>query len=77
MPASGDRVCFSFWYAGFGAGESTQLRVLVNEAKDGGGAADGGNNGGGEGGRQVWKLTAAHLNTARPEWKPAQVALDG
>jgi len=69
MPATGDRVCFSFWYAGFGAGETTQLRVLVGEAKEADNVeADG---------KQVWKLTAANLNTARPEWKVAQVALDG
>jgi hypothetical protein len=26
---------------------------------------------------KVWKLTAANLDTVRPEWRPAQVALDG
>lgn len=68
LPGSEDRVCFSFWYAGFGAGESTQLRVLVAPAGDSVPSADDG--------RQVWKLSAAHLNTARPEWRPAQVSVD-
>ncbi|XP_021968384.1 MAM and LDL-receptor class A domain-containing protein 1 isoform X2 [Folsomia candida] len=77
MPSTGDRVCFSFWYAAFGNGETTQLRVLVGEGSSSNQKEPSAGDSAAEGGRQVWKLTAAHLNTARPEWKPAQVALDG
>ncbi|CAL8109886.1 unnamed protein product [Orchesella dallaii] len=72
VPATGDRMCFSFWYAGFGAGESTVLRVLTAEPKspDSDSSDD-------DEGTQVWKLTAANLNTQSPIWRPAQVSMDG
>jgi hypothetical protein len=76
IPASGDRVCFSFWYAAFGAGESTLLRVLTTEGESSGDAETSSSSADDSAGTQVWKLSAVDLDTVRPEWRPAQVSLD-
>merc|ERR1712080_327385 len=61
----------SFWFAAFGAGESTSLRIYRQGTEEHG-----------QGGREdseqpsLWELSAAELNTDRPEWQPGQVFVD-
>jgi len=74
IPANNDgRMCFSFWFAAFGAGDTTSLRIyqtavtdkeLENEDDDDRDKAS------------IWLLSASELDTARPEWSAGQVTVD-
>ncbi|KAJ1525640.1 hypothetical protein ONE63_008858 [Megalurothrips usitatus] len=60
---AGDPVCLSFWFAAFGQGDSTVLRVVrVDQDR-----------------RlpeiTVWRLDARGLDTARPQWMSAQATV--
>jgi len=65
------KLCFSFWFAAFGAGDSTSLRIYqkpVNAANDDDEEDDNK--------PTIWFLNAETLDTARPEWKPGQVTIE-
>ncbi|XP_054280218.1 MAM and LDL-receptor class A domain-containing protein 1-like [Macrosteles quadrilineatus] len=64
---SGDdtQLCFSFWYAAFGAGDSAVLQVIRQDNSSGEALLD-----------KVWSLEAKNMDTTRPTWMPAQVTLD-
>ena len=79
------KMCFSFWFAAFGAGESTSLKIYKYE-----GEADdrmdkdhhdftrqdiseGKDDDEDKAIPSLWELSAAELDTARPEWQPGQV----
>ncbi|XP_023328229.1 MAM and LDL-receptor class A domain-containing protein 1 [Eurytemora carolleeae] len=64
-----DQLCFSFWFAAFGAGESTLLKIY---SKDDGEDSETE----GESDVPIWELNAAKLDTARPDWEPAQVSVN-
>ncbi|XP_071534110.1 MAM and LDL-receptor class A domain-containing protein 1-like [Panulirus ornatus] len=64
-------ICFTFWYAYFGASESTKLK-LIREAYDK--TADEDQKAGNP--VELWVLEAANSGTQRPEWHYAQVAVD-
>ncbi|KAK3917197.1 MAM and LDL-receptor class A domain-containing protein 1 [Frankliniella fusca] len=60
---AGEPVCLSFWFAAFGQGDSTVLRVLrVDEDSKLPEII-------------VWQLNARGLDTARPQWMSAQTTL--
>ncbi|XP_069937459.1 MAM and LDL-receptor class A domain-containing protein 1-like, partial [Cherax quadricarinatus] len=64
-------ICFTFWYAYFGASESTKLKVtreLYN--KD---ATEGNSTGSPV---ELWVLEATTIGTQRPEWQYGQVEVD-
>ncbi|CAG7819888.1 unnamed protein product [Allacma fusca] len=75
VTSSAEKVCFSFWYSAFGAGDSTQLRVLVQEVRTSSDPDSSGDES--EATQQIWRLTAVDLDTVRPEWRAAQVAFNG
>ncbi|PNF30522.1 hypothetical protein B7P43_G09951 [Cryptotermes secundus] len=62
-------LCFTFWFAVFGAGESAQLRVVRQDNS----SSDNGENPPLE---KVWAFDAKLMDTTRPIWFPAQVAVD-
>ncbi|XP_047739184.1 MAM and LDL-receptor class A domain-containing protein 2 isoform X2 [Hyalella azteca] len=61
----GQTVCFSFWYAAFGSGSTTSLKVLqvLPDSTDS------------ITGETLWKLEVLAGLQARPEWKFAQVPI--
>jgi len=73
-----DSMCFSFWFAAFGAGETTSLRIYrrdasvndreIDEQAD---PYDDETNS-----ATIWVMSATNLNTARPEWMSAQVTVN-
>jgi len=67
-----NRLCFSFWFAAFGAGESTRLRIYkkaVSKNDDDDFEVK-------ENENPIWELNAASLDIARPDWAPAQVSMN-
>jgi len=74
-----DELCFSFWFAAFGAGESTSLRILREDRadkKDSDNNEDDDDDDEDDSRKQTkWMLTAESLNTARPEWTAGQVQI--
>ncbi|XP_066995371.2 MAM and LDL-receptor class A domain-containing protein 2 [Anabrus simplex] len=62
-----DILCFSFWFAAFGAGDTTHLRIVSYPPH---GDLDDLT------GETLWKLAAQGMDTAYPKWSPAQVTLD-
>lgn len=76
IPASNSgKMCFSFWFAAFGAGETTSLRIYKydGDAVDFDGKEDDAD---ASKKLTLWELSAAELDTARPEWQPGQVSVD-
>jgi len=74
IPASKDgKMCFSFWFAAFGAGDSTSLRIYKQtvSAKEFEDEKDDENDK-----PSLWYLSASELDTARPEWSAGQVAVN-
>jgi len=67
-----DNLCFSFSYAAFGAGESTLLKIFRKEVSKGSDEIEAL----GDNDFPIWELNAADLETARPDWEPAQVSID-
>ncbi|XP_040565755.1 MAM and LDL-receptor class A domain-containing protein 1 isoform X2 [Lepeophtheirus salmonis] len=69
-----DEVCFSFWYAAFGAGDTTSLKVLqkITKSDDNEKKNDEESN---DESDPIWSISAADLNTARPEWMAGQVSI--
>ncbi|KAK7601263.1 hypothetical protein V9T40_008704 [Parthenolecanium corni] len=66
IPVNEDpQLCFSFWYAAFGAGESALMQI----SKQDNASADGG-------GEKIWSLEARNMDTTRPVWLPAQVTVE-
>ncbi|XP_052120407.1 MAM and LDL-receptor class A domain-containing protein 1-like [Frankliniella occidentalis] len=60
---AGEPVCLSFWFAAFGQGDSTMLRVLrVDQDRK---LPE----------MTVWQLNARGLDTARPTWMSAQATV--
>ncbi|XP_069694256.1 MAM and LDL-receptor class A domain-containing protein 1-like [Periplaneta americana] len=66
-------LCFTFWFAVFGAGESAELRVV---RQDNSSSENGNGNGEPLPPEKVWVLDAKIMDTTRPVWFPAQVAVD-
>ncbi|XP_039298033.1 MAM and LDL-receptor class A domain-containing protein 1-like [Nilaparvata lugens] len=62
---NGGQLCFSFWYAAFGAGESALMQIIRHDNSSGEPQPD-----------KVWSLEAKNMDTTRPTWLPAQVTLD-
>ena len=83
------KMCFSFWFAAFGAGETTSLKIYKYEGE----AVDRMDKDHHDFHRQdisegkdededkaipsLWELSAAALDTARPEWQSGQVREGG
>ncbi|KAK4015400.1 hypothetical protein OUZ56_030380 [Daphnia magna] len=57
------RLCLTFWFAAFGAGDTTQLRVLMMDSV-----------GGSE--KEIWMLRVVQLESTRPDWNFGQVELE-
>lgn len=69
-----DNMCFSFWFAAFGAGDTTSLRVYrqeysASQDEDLDKATEENDL------PTIWLMSADTLNTARPEWMPGQVTV--
>ncbi|XP_046682188.1 MAM and LDL-receptor class A domain-containing protein 1-like [Homalodisca vitripennis] len=64
---SGDdtQLCFSFWYAAFGAGDSAVMQIIRQDNSSGEALLD-----------KIWSLEAKNMDTTRPMWMPAQVTVD-
>ncbi|KDR22154.1 Apical endosomal glycoprotein [Zootermopsis nevadensis] len=61
-----DDLCFTFWYAAFGAGDTTRLHVFKADP-------------GSSAGQMVtllWKMTADGYDSSHPTWTPAQFTVD-
>ncbi|KAI5707041.1 hypothetical protein M8J75_013844 [Diaphorina citri] len=56
-------LCFSFWYAAFGAGESAILQIIRQDNSS-------------DTSEKIWSLEARNMDTTRPAWMPAQVGVD-
>ena len=65
-----DHLCFSFWFAAFGAGDTTSLRIYRQDVK-GGEPNDNDDNS-----PTIWNMSATTLNTARPDWFSGQVTVN-
>ncbi|XP_072154876.1 MAM and LDL-receptor class A domain-containing protein 1 isoform X1 [Bemisia tabaci] len=66
IPAAEDsQLCFSFWYAAFGAGESAVMQVIKQD-----------NSSNDAPGEKVWSLEAKNMDTTRPTWTPAQATIE-
>ncbi|XP_060847650.1 MAM and LDL-receptor class A domain-containing protein 1-like isoform X1 [Rhopalosiphum padi] len=59
------QLCFSFWYAAFGAGESALLQIMRQDNSSGETPAE-----------KIWSLEAKNMDTTRPAWMPAQVTVE-
>ena len=66
-----DHLCFSFWFAAFGAGDTTSLRIYRQDVK---GGED--NNDNDDNSPTIWNMSATTLNTARPDWFSGQVTVN-
>nr|CAD7458310.1 unnamed protein product [Timema tahoe] len=68
VTASSDeqQLCFNFWFAAFGAGDSVELRVM---RQDNSSNVD-------DPIEKLWVLDAKDMDTTRPKWTPAQVTVD-
>ncbi|GLG93676.1 Uncharacterized protein GBIM_01019 [Gryllus bimaculatus] len=62
------QLCFTFWFAAFGAGDSAELRVLRQDNSSSGA--------GEEVPEKLWVLEAQTVDTARASWSPAQVTVE-
>ncbi|XP_063609951.1 MAM and LDL-receptor class A domain-containing protein 1-like [Penaeus indicus] len=69
--ADGTPICLTFWYAYFGASESTKLKIS-RETYDKN-AEEGEEEGNAE---EIWSLEAANIGTQRPEWQFGQVQVN-
>jgi len=77
ISASDDKLCFSFWYAAFGAGDSTSLKIYKVELDSKDDMDEDDDRETDKDDRPaLWELSAAELETARPEWGPGQVAVE-
>nr|CAH0101640.1 unnamed protein product [Daphnia galeata] len=57
------RLCLTFWFAAFGAGDTTQLRVLMMDSVT-------------NTEKEIWMLRVVQLETIRPDWNFGQVELE-
>lgn len=83
--ATEDRLCFSFWFAAFGAGDTTSLKIMkkdLTEAESAENETEGDSTDSDDkkdedddesNNNTIWSMSAAELNTARPEWMAGQV----
>ncbi|XP_075219109.1 MAM and LDL-receptor class A domain-containing protein 1-like isoform X2 [Lycorma delicatula] len=62
---NGGQLCFSFWYAAFGAGDSALMQIIRHDNSSGDVATE-----------KVWSLEAKNMDTTRPTWLHAQVTLE-
>lgn len=91
IPAGEDsQLCFSFWYAAFGAGESALMQI---SKQDGNTSTDSSAEKVNVGDKnqnhfnilkytgfffcfKIWSLEARNMDTTRPMWMPAQVTVE-
>nr|CAD7429789.1 unnamed protein product [Timema monikensis] len=68
VTASSDeqQLCFNFWFAAFGAGDSVELRVMRQDNSSNVEDPI----------EKLWVLDAKDMDTTRPKWTPAQVTVD-
>lgn len=64
------KMCFTFWFAAFGAGDTTSLKIYKQDISEGKDEDDDSEI------PSLWELSASELDTARPEWQPGQLAVD-
>lgn len=66
IPVNDDpQLCFSFWYAAFGAGESALMQISKQDNASTDSPSE-----------KIWSLEAKNMDTTRPVWTPAQVTVE-